>query len=237
MELSSYRIALIPITLLSIVATNFGSCSPMPDSELSARQRVDCFDTATTFSESCWQILDLRSYLNHPVTGWNKTVPICTGWDLDSTCCIADEPWTTCYLRLAHGKSGADCSQINAQACSYDPSLNVDPSIAPYVAYTMKNIYGTYAEWCHTKSPADSFTYSHQQSLHDMVPCAPICLDTSALNCSGCNPSHRPRIADQLHSKRPSLRSHMRISLHSSSIRRRALRHPVGHRSIRQRPA
>lgn len=130
------------LSLLSTLVLPFGHGSPIPDSRLAARQRVDCNDTKTTFDESCWNILDISGYLNHPVTGWNHTVPICTSEDLDDTCCIATEPWTTCYLRLAHGTGGTDCSQINAQFCSYDPTLNVDPRIQPYVAYTIKNIYG-----------------------------------------------------------------------------------------------
>jgi len=142
MYLALCRYASLHFGLLSLLALPFGHGSPIrDDSELQKRQRVDCHNTATSFSDSCWEILDLGGYLNHPVTGWNKTVPICSGWDLDSTCCIATEPWTTCYLRLAHNISGSDCSQINAQTCSYDLSMAVDPSIAPYVAYTMKNIY------------------------------------------------------------------------------------------------
>jgi len=117
--------------------------SPIPEAVVDARQAFDCYNPKTTFDESCWATLNLTAYLNGPVTGWNHTLPVCEGKDLDSTCCLTTEPWTTCYLRLAHGNSGRDCSQINAQMCSYDPDINVDPRIAPYVAYTVKNIYDT----------------------------------------------------------------------------------------------
>lgn len=142
MYLSSCRCASLHFRLLSLLALPYGHGSPIRDDlELQQRQRVDCYDTSSAFSNSCSDILGLGGYLDYPVTGWNKTVPICSGWDLDSKCCIAMEPWTTCYLRLAHNISGSDCSQINAQTCSYDISMAVDPSIAPDVAYTMENIY------------------------------------------------------------------------------------------------
>lgn len=125
---------------LSIILP-FIDSSPLPKPELNIRQVINCTDLKASFDSSCWNTLDLEGYLNDPETGWNRTAPICTGDEDDSTCCLSTEPWTTCYLRLAHGFPGTDCSIINAQDCSYDPSLAVDPRIAPYVAYTMKTIY------------------------------------------------------------------------------------------------
>lgn len=129
-----------PIVSLLAISNCLGS--PLPEAQQSIQHLLDCNDTATTFDESCWDTLDMGGYLNDPVTGWNHTVPICQEWDRDSTCCLSTEPWTTCYLRLAHGVSGADCSQINAQTCSYDATLHVNPSIQAHVHYTLKNIYG-----------------------------------------------------------------------------------------------
>ncbi len=111
---------------------------------MAARQAFACYNGNTTFDDSCWATLNFTAYLNDPVTCWNHTVPLCEGEILDSTCCLTTEPWTTCDLRPAHGNPGRDCSEINAQMCSYDPDINVDPRITLYVAYTVKNIYGTY---------------------------------------------------------------------------------------------
>lgn len=127
-----------------IITPPFIESSPLPKSDLSIRQVVNCTDLKSSFDSSCWNTLNLAAYLNDPETGWHRTAAICTGDEDDAGCCLPTEPWTTCYIRLAHGFPGTDCSEINAQDCSYDPSLAVDPRIAPYVAYTMKTIYGTY---------------------------------------------------------------------------------------------
>lgn len=131
---------LYPILSLAIILPLIDS-SPLPKSDLDIRQVVTCTDLKASFDSSCWKALNLGGYLNDPETGWNRTAAICSGDEDDAACCLPTEPWTTCYLRLAHGFPGTDCSEINAQDCSYNPSLAVDASIAPYVAYTMKTIY------------------------------------------------------------------------------------------------
>lgn len=111
------------------------------------RATFNCTDLHADFDETCWAYLGLSDYLLDPVTGWNKTTRICStvedGTDSDgSDCCKPDQPWSTCYLHLAHGVAGSDCSEINAQMCSWDPTMAVAPSIAPQVRYVMRNIYG-----------------------------------------------------------------------------------------------
>ncbi len=112
------------------------------------RFTYDCTDLKASFDSRCWAELDLTAYLTDPVTGWNNTVRRCdvaetARNDDGADCCKADEVWTTCYLRLAHGSPGQDCSQINAQSCSYQSTLdpNMDPAIKPKVQYMMRNIY------------------------------------------------------------------------------------------------
>ena len=114
---------------------------------LEPRQVVNCTDIHADFDESCWATLGLSDYLLDPITGWNVTTRVCSttddGTDSDgSDCCKPDQPWSTCYLHLAHGVAGSDCSEINAQMCSWDPTLAVAPIIAPQVRYVMRNIYG-----------------------------------------------------------------------------------------------
>ncbi|KAL8785995.1 MAG: hypothetical protein Q9195_008406 [Heterodermia aff. obscurata] len=113
---------------------------------LESRQVVNCTDIHADFDESCWATLGLSDYLLDPITGWNATTRICSttddGTDSDgSDCCKPDQPWSTCFLHLAHGVAGSDCSEINAQMCSWDPTLAVAAVIAPQVRYVMRNIY------------------------------------------------------------------------------------------------
>ena len=104
---------------------------------------ANCTNLQAKFDPSCWYTLDLSDYLVHPTTGWIYTTPKCLGDDDGTGCCMEGEAWSTCYLRLAHGFDGDDCSEINTQSCSYDATLAVDPRIAPEVHYIIKNIYGT----------------------------------------------------------------------------------------------
>ncbi|KAL9128212.1 MAG: hypothetical protein Q9175_007570 [Cornicularia normoerica] len=126
-----------------VIAPPFIDSSPLPKPDLDIRQVVNGTDLKASFDSSCWNTFNLEVNFNDPETGWNRTAAICTGDDVDAACCLPIEHWTTCYLRLAHGFPGTDCSEINAQDCSYVPRLAVDPRIAPYVAYTVKTIYAT----------------------------------------------------------------------------------------------
>ena len=119
----------------SVLLTSLASASPL----LNQRQTSDCVDSRAIFSSSCWDTLDIPKYLNN----WIKMTPKCEGNGDGSSCCTADEPWSTCFLRLAHGIAGADCSEISFAKCSWDPTLASDlpPAIKPQVRYVMRNIY------------------------------------------------------------------------------------------------
>lgn len=112
--------------------------------DLDKRYMINCTDPRTSFDIACWGQLDLSDWLNNPTTGWNKTTPICDATQDSAACCTPGEAWTTCFLRLAHGFGGADCTEINAQTCSLDMTQNVSPVIGPQVHYVLKNIYGIY---------------------------------------------------------------------------------------------
>ena len=108
------------------------------------RDLYNCTDLGAAFDSHCWVDLNLTAW----IFNWNATTRVCgteeTADDNDgSNCCKPDEPWTTCFLRLAHGSPGQDCSQINPQTCTYSSTLDpyMDPSIKPEVQYVMKNIY------------------------------------------------------------------------------------------------
>ena len=109
---------------------------------LDTRATYNCTDLRAEPSPVCWDELDIAGYL----AGWNKTTPICQevgdATENDgSGCCAPNEPWTTCFLRLSYGAAGTDCSTMNVQSCTLNPlSPTLDKSIAPKVAYVVRNI-------------------------------------------------------------------------------------------------
>ena len=122
------------------------SASPLyPDqssSNLDTRATYNCTDLRAEPSTVCWDELDIAGYL----AGWNKTTPTCqatggAGND-GSGCCIANEPWTTCFLRLAYGTTNTDCTKLSSgQTCTLNPlSPDLDPSTAPKIGYVVRNI-------------------------------------------------------------------------------------------------
>ena len=130
----------------AIVSISLISASPVtnPKHTRAGNFVVNCTDAEAIFDSSCWDTLHVPEY----ILNWNRTTPICAadkdGTDQDgSTCCEPDEPWSTCFLRLAHGIAGADCSSVIAQTCSWDPTLSPDlpSSVVPQVRYVMRNIY------------------------------------------------------------------------------------------------
>lgn len=149
------RSSLLSSIVLAVIAISSTIASPvslvgssLSSTQLNERQLVNCTDLASAFDGSCWKTLDLSDWLNNPTTGWNKTTPICDAYHDSSHCCIAGEPWTTCFLRLAHRTGGSDCSEINVQTCSVDMHQDVGPQIAPQVHYVMKTIYSTHSRKC-----------------------------------------------------------------------------------------
>ena len=114
---------------------------------LEARQAPNCSIGTkinnAAYDSSCWNALNIMPYL----TNWKTATPTCTDADNSAGntvgCCIASEPWSTCFLRLATRKANAyDCTQIGTTSCSFpallDPGL--DPTIASQVNYIVLNI-------------------------------------------------------------------------------------------------
>ena len=133
-------------TLLSLAAA-----APVQDGlrsgPLGARQAPYCSIGTqvgnTPYDSSCWDALNIMSYL----TSWKSNTPTCTqaqgsaGQTLD--CCVASEPWSTCFLRLATRQANAyDCTKLNSATCSYPVTLDpaLDPTIASQVNYVVLNI-------------------------------------------------------------------------------------------------
>lgn len=161
--------------LVSLHLGQLALTSPLPDLDLYVRQEINCSDLnpAAVFDASCWGGLDLSDWLNHPTTGWKARTPVCTSSEDGSNCCMFNEPWTTCFLQLAHNNPSYDCSQINPQSCPNDNTLSayMSPSIVPQTRYVVKNTYGMsfHPPMLRRHDPAHSIN-SHQQLLHQLVP-------------------------------------------------------------------
>lgn len=117
---------------------------------LEIRQAANCTSLTSVANTACWDELDIPGYLAE----WNRTVPSCLMTGGDGTgCCQPQEPWTTCFLRLAYGNPGSDCTTLNPQQCPLNQiSPGLDPSIASKAAYVVRNIvvinklFGSYDE-------------------------------------------------------------------------------------------
>ena len=131
-------------SLIFAASACFSSAAASPvDTDLrmarfEARQATNCTNSTSAASTACWDELDIAGYLAE----WNRTVPNCQMTGGDGTgCCHPQEPWTTCFLRLAYGNLGSDCTTLNLQQCSLNEiSPGLDPSSASKAAYVVRNI-------------------------------------------------------------------------------------------------
>ena len=133
--------------VLSAVLLSTKAILAMPIEEPTIRLRdLNCAGgPGAPYDESCWGSLGLSDWLKN----WNATAPKCAGADDGSSCCgpsnNPNEPWTTCFLRLALGNADYDCSQINAKSCSLEGftlSSKANSSDQAELRYVVRNIYG-----------------------------------------------------------------------------------------------
>lgn len=122
-----------------------GSHALISASPLRPRQQTyNCTDPHAALDSRCWAELGMVDFLNHPKTGWNATTKTCDTSPDGVNCCRLNEAWSTCFMRLALGSPGNDCSQINIQTCSFQvPAAGqVDPTLKPKYEYALKAIFG-----------------------------------------------------------------------------------------------
>ena len=121
---------------------SYASASPLyTDShtaDLESRQATTCNTLGSAASATCWDQLNIPDYL----ATWTGTTDTCAASNSDgSQCCNNGEPWTTCFLRLAYGTPGSDCTAMNSQSCVLNKlSTTLSPKIAPTVQYVVRNI-------------------------------------------------------------------------------------------------
>ena len=145
-----------PALVAAALTVSLVSCSPLSASyesrSLKSGHTPDCQSSQAVLDSSCWDTLDIAKYLGDPVTGWNKTTPTCQPTEDGAGCCYPNEPWSTCFLRLASGSGRQDCSSIESiqevcQSFYEDPSLNSSiKAEVRYVALTIVAIHNFFSE-------------------------------------------------------------------------------------------
>lgn len=113
---------------------------------LSRQTDDECNSTGEVYRASCWDKYDLSNYLRI----WNQTMmatvcgTVADPLDCDTErTCLADEPWSTCYLRIAELNAGESCLSLDGQGCDKDSKLdaNLAQSILGEVRYIVRSIY------------------------------------------------------------------------------------------------
>lgn len=148
---SSVAIMAFSLIVAASALITFAAAAPVQEGirggSLEARQALSCnIGTQVkqdAYDSLCWNALNITPYL----TNWKATTPTCTDAENSAgqtlKCCVASEPWSTCFLRLATIKSNTyDCTQMSLTACSFPAQLDaaLDPTIASQVNYIVLNI-------------------------------------------------------------------------------------------------
>lgn len=151
---SSITVSLFLRALVSMRLSIFGCLGLLPYSiaipvldttlQHSLESRAACTaNTAAVYDPACWDQLDIPDYLKQ----WNATVPRCRPDQDGSTCCnpsvTPNEPWSTCFLRLALNDSSIDCTEVNSKTCDMEPfTLRTGIPNAAQARYAVRNILG-----------------------------------------------------------------------------------------------
>lgn len=103
--------------------------SPAAKNTTTSSSAPNCTDlsnaTGTTYP-SCWDTLGMNQFMFR----WNSTAQGCEKGEI----------WSTCFLRLAYGMAGYDCSRLGSLKCT--PPRFDGPVTDPQVFYAAFNIYG-----------------------------------------------------------------------------------------------
>ena len=130
--------------VLASAAFSLTAATPQRTALTQAAKPVNCTDISlsASYNSSCWDQLNVPSYL----TEWQATTPICNASSTsDHGCCKETEYWANCFLRLATGVTGADCTTVGDPKCNYTAQINPDllnSSTAPQARYVLRGIIG-----------------------------------------------------------------------------------------------
>ncbi|KAL8980333.1 MAG: hypothetical protein Q9205_004558, partial [Flavoplaca limonia] len=87
---------LASLAVFSALLVN-SSVVALPQTQPTRQYVVNCTNERAITDVSCWNTLKVADYL----ASWTRTTPNCTGTTPNGVgCCISDEPWSTCFIRL-----------------------------------------------------------------------------------------------------------------------------------------
>jgi len=143
---STLLLVALPVCLSFVAASPTHAAPRLPI--LEDRQVANCSDLRALRSASCWDELNISDYL----TSWKTNTPICSNGDDGAKCCKPNEAWSTCFLRLATGTTGYDCTTITGSAGSCSSNHVATSTLSPdivvkvsYVVSTMVTIHDIFA--------------------------------------------------------------------------------------------
>ena len=110
---------------------------------------VNCIDEAAITDPSCWNSLKVADYL----ASWSRTTPNCTDINRsDVNCCMNNESWSTCFVRLGTGSAGYSCDSMNdpmnMNLCGGSTPKAGDKillNIRPQVNYVLRAIWAVHS--------------------------------------------------------------------------------------------
>lgn len=106
---------------------------------------------STSYNETCWNTLIVAEY----IVKWEQDVAKCP--QDNNTCiqtgCKCNEPWSSCFLRLATGTPNYNCTQINIGHCTLEgfPLNNPESLDLPQNHYVVRNLFAInnfFVNWC-----------------------------------------------------------------------------------------
>ena len=109
----------------------------LPASTTHNSSNPNCTDLSGTTGAtypSCWNTLGMFEWMEK--------------WNSSTRTCKPKEIWSSCFLRLAYGRAGYDCSTLGSLNCTA-PRLG-GPVTDPHIFYGAYNIYGRQS---HTSQP------------------------------------------------------------------------------------
>lgn len=144
----------LSVALLALLSGSSVFAAPAEsksDSRLLSRDTVtlkpsNCSDPGEPVTPSCWTSLKVADYLNN----WKKTTRVCGESDTNGVgCCVKEEPWSTCFIRLSTGFAGDSCTGLWGDTyCRIVPTeLNKDlaPAALAPARYLLNAIYAIHS--------------------------------------------------------------------------------------------
>ncbi|KAL8662970.1 MAG: hypothetical protein Q9202_004293 [Teloschistes flavicans] len=114
-------------SVLAVPVESASSSGLLLSRDTVALKPSNCSDPDEPVTPTCWTSLKVADYLNN----WNKTTHICGSRDTNGVgCCVEEEPWTTCFIRLSTGYAGDSCDNLGGNYCQNVPK-NLDEDLAP----------------------------------------------------------------------------------------------------------